>query len=69
MQKLAKVYYTASLALTLLELLEAFESDLKLVRRIKWRGVVLDLNAEKRNDRHLDSWDFSSCGGEAGQMV
>jgi len=55
MHELARIACTASLALTLLELLEALESDLELIRCVKWRGVVLDLDAEKRDDRHFDS--------------
>ena len=63
MQKLAEVACTASLALTLLELLEALEGDLELIRRVKWRGVILDLDAEKRDDRHFDCYDISICSG------
>jgi hypothetical protein len=37
---------------TLLQLLKALESDFELVRRVKGRRVVLDLDAEKRHDRH-----------------
>jgi hypothetical protein len=56
-------------ALTLLQLLKALKGNLELVRRVEWRGVVLDLDAEKRDDRHGDSWDFSMCDGEVGLMV
>jgi hypothetical protein len=38
--------------LTLLQLLEALEGDLELVRRVELRGVVLDRDTEKRHDRH-----------------
>lgn len=41
---------------TLLQLLEALESDLELVWRVELRGVVLDLDTEKRDDRHLGIW-------------
>jgi hypothetical protein len=37
---------------TLLQLLEALEGDLKFIGRVKLRGVVLDLDTEKRYDRH-----------------
>ena len=37
-------------AVTLLQLLEALECDFKLVGLIKAGGVVLDLDAEKRDD-------------------
>jgi hypothetical protein len=39
-------------SLTLLQLLEALKGDLKLVRRVECRGVVLDLDTEKRYNRH-----------------
>jgi hypothetical protein len=35
-----------------LQLLKALESDLELIGRVEWRGVVLDLDTEKRDDRH-----------------
>ena len=37
----------------LLQRLKALEGDLELVRRVELRGVVLHLNAEKRDDRHF----------------
>jgi hypothetical protein len=40
---------------TFLQLLQALEGDLELVRRVEWRGVVLDLDTEKRDDRHVES--------------
>lgn len=39
--------------LTSLQLLKAFEGNLELIRRAKRRGVVLDLDTEKRYDRHI----------------
>lgn len=39
-------------AFTLLQLLEALECDFKLVGLIEAGGVVLDLDAEKRDDGH-----------------
>ena len=50
------------LALTLLQLLEALEGDLELVGRVELGGVVLDLDTEKRDDRH-DGLDELKCAG------
>ena len=44
---------TGVFLLTLLQLLKALEGDLELVGRVELRGVVLHLNAEKRDDRHF----------------
>jgi hypothetical protein len=40
---------------TFLQLLQALEGDLELVRRVEWRGVVLDLDTKKGDDRHVES--------------
>lgn len=55
MQESVELERTVSVVLTFLELLEALEGDLELVRRVERRGVVLDLDAEKRDDRHPNS--------------
>jgi hypothetical protein len=47
---------------TLLQLLQTLESDLELVGRVEWRGVVLDLDAEKRYNRHDEDCEISECG-------
>jgi acetylornithine/succinyldiaminopimelate/putrescine aminotransferase len=43
-------------ARTLLQRLHGLERDLELIGRVKGRGVVLDLNAEERYDRHGVWW-------------
>jgi hypothetical protein len=43
-------------ARTLLQRLHGLERDLELIRRVEGRGVVLDLNAEERDDRHGVRW-------------
>jgi hypothetical protein len=43
-------------ARTLLQRLHGLERDLELIGRVKGRGVVLDLNAEERDDRHGVWW-------------
>lgn len=48
-------------ARTLLQRLHGLERDLKLIGRVEGRGVVLDLNAEERDDRH-GAW-FGWVGG------
>jgi hypothetical protein len=42
---------------TLLQRLHGLERDLELIGRVKGRGVVLDLNAEERDDRHGVWWE------------
>lgn len=48
----------AAAPLTLLKLFQALKGNLKLVRLVKPRGVVLDLDTEQRDDRHS-----GLCGG------
>jgi hypothetical protein len=36
-------------------LLKTLESDLELIWLVEARGVVLDLDTEKRNDRHFEA--------------
>lgn len=47
--------------LTLLELFETLECDLELVLVGPLGRVVEDINAEERNDRHIDVW-LCMCG-------
>lgn len=39
---------------TLLQLFKALEGNLKLVGLVESRGIVLDLDAEERHDRHCE---------------
>jgi hypothetical protein len=54
--------------LTLLQLLEALEGDLELVRRVELRGVVLDRDTEKRHDRHDEDCVERIDGGVRGSV-
>ncbi len=56
-------------SLTLLQLLEAFEGNLELVRRVKLGGVVLDLDAEERNDRHGGTDELKCVDGMQSQEL
>jgi hypothetical protein len=38
--------------LAFLQLFEALKGDFEFIRRVELRGVVLDLDTEKRYDRH-----------------
>lgn len=62
-------------AITLLQLLEALECDFKLVGLVEAGGVVLDLDAEKRDDRHVEAGRGGGsverregCKGECGRI-
>ena len=41
-------------------MLKTLERDLKLVRRVKLGGVVLDLDTEERDDRHVGDCELKS---------
>ena len=53
---------------TLLELLETLKGDFKLIWRVERGRVVLDLDAEERNDRHIDGLSELSCLLDKGGM-
>jgi hypothetical protein len=38
---------------TLLQLFKTLKGDLELIRRVEGGGVIFNLDAKKRNDRHL----------------
>lgn len=55
MRRLVNASVVDLTARTLLQLLKALECYLKLVRRVELSGVVLDLDTEKRDNRHIGS--------------